>query len=74
VEVRAVGLPAEDDYPLTDVCEDLAEDAEDAVEDLSAEDRADDIAVRKAVARTLKKASQRIWSRRPVVETLVTRL
>jgi ribonuclease J len=74
VEVRAVGLPAEDDYPLKEVCEDLAEDAEDAVEDLSAEARADDIAVRKAVARTLKKASQRIWSRRPVVETLVTRL
>ena len=74
IEVRAVGLPAEGDYPLREVLEDLAEDAEDAVEDLSADDRADDIAVRKAVARTLKKASQRIWSRRPVVETLVTRL
>ena len=74
VEVRAVGLPAEGDYPLREVLDDLAEDAEDAVEDLSADDRADDIAVRKAVARTLKKASQRIWSRRPVVETLVTRL
>ena len=74
VEVRAIGLPAEDDYPLKDVLEDLAEDAEDAVEDLSADDRGDDVAVRKAVARTLKKASQRIWARRPVVETLVTRL
>ena len=74
IEVRAVGLPAEGDYPLREVLDDLAEDAEDAVEDLSVDDRADDVAVRKAVARTLKKASQRIWSRRPVVETLVTRL
>ncbi len=74
VEIRAVGLPAEKDYPLSDVLEDLAEDAEDAVEDLSHDGRADDVAVRKAVARTLKKASQRIWSRRPIVETLVTRL
>ena len=74
VEVRAVGLPAEKDYPLSEVLEDLAEDAEDAVEDLSPDDRCDDTAVRKAVGRTLKKASQRIWSRRPIVETLVTRL
>ena len=73
-EVRAIGLPAASDYPIKDVLEDLAEDAEDAVEDLSAEDRADDTAVRKAVGRALKRTSQRIWSRRPVVETLVTRL
>ena len=73
-EVRAVGLPTESDYPLTDLLDDLAEDAEDAVEDLSVEDRGDDVAVRRAVGRALKKASQRIWSRRPVVETLVTRL
>ena len=73
-EVRAIGLPAETDYPIKDVLEDLAEDAEDAIEDLSPEDRADDTAVRKAVGRALKRTSQRIWSRRPVVETLVTRL
>ena len=73
-EIRAIGLPAEAGYPIGEVLEDLAEDAEDAVEGLSADDRGDDIAVRKAVARVLKKASQRIWARRPVVETLVTRL
>ncbi len=73
-EVRAIGLPAEADYSLKDVLEDLAEDAEDAVEDLSVDDRGDDTAVRKAVGRALKRTSQRIWSRRPVVETLVTRL
>ena len=59
---------------MSELLDDLAEEAEDAVEDLSAEARGDDVAVRKAVARALKKRSQRIWSRRPVVETLVTRL
>jgi len=73
-EVRAIGLPGDDDYPLKEALDDLAEDAEEAVEELSAEQRADDTAVRKAVARALKRASQRIWERRPVVETLVTRL
>ena len=73
-EVRAIGLPADTGGSMADLLDDLAEDAEDAVEDLSAEDRADDTAVRKAVGRALKRTSQRIWSRRPVVETLVTRL
>jgi ribonuclease J len=73
-EVRAIGLPGDEEYPLTEALDDLAEDAEEAVEALSAEDRGDDTAVRKAVARALKRASQRIWERRPVVETLVTRL
>ena len=73
-EVRAIGLPGDDDYRLQDMLEDLAEDAEEAVEELAAEARADDVAVRKAVARALKRSSQRIWDRRPVVETLVTRL
>ena len=74
VEIRAIGLAAEADYPIEDVLEDLAEDAEDVIRALSGENRQDDDAVEAAVARTLKKASQRIWERRPVVETLVTRL
>ena len=74
VEIRAIGLPGDEDYPLEDAVEDLAEDAEAAVEKLEAADRQDDSAVRAAVGRTLKKASQRIWERRPVVETLITRL
>ncbi|MGC1302020.1 MAG: ribonuclease J [Caulobacteraceae bacterium] len=74
VEIRAIGLPGDEEYPLSEALDDLAEDAEEAVEELSAEQRGDDTAVRKAVARALKRASQRIWERRPVVETLVTRL
>jgi ribonuclease J len=74
VEIRSIGLAAEADYPIEDVLEDLAEDAEDAIKNLNVEKRQDDDAVEACVARVLKKASQRIWERRPVVETLVVRL
>jgi len=74
VGLRAIGLPGDEEYPLEEALDDLAEDAEEAVRKLGAEERQDDSAVRAAVGRTLKKASQRIWERRPVVETLVTRV
>jgi ribonuclease J len=34
----------------------------------------DDLALEQALNRTLKKASQRIWDRRPMVETVVLRV
>lgn len=74
LEVRAIGLPADDEYPLEDALEDLALAAEGTLKNLNQVERQDDAAVEAAVARTLKKASQRIWERRPVVETLVLRL
>jgi ribonuclease J len=74
VEIRSIGLAAEEDYPIEDVLDDLAEDAEGVINNLNGDARQDDAAVGAAVARVLKKASQRIWERRPVVETLVTRL
>ncbi|OYX30062.1 MAG: MBL fold metallo-hydrolase [Caulobacterales bacterium 32-69-10] len=74
VAVRGIGLPGDEDYPLADALDDLSEDAEGAIKKLSNEQRLDDNAVEAAVGRTLKKASQRIWERRPVVETLVVRL
>jgi ribonuclease J len=73
-QVRALGLPTDSDYPLEDVLDDLADDAEAALERLSREDRSDDDAVEIAMSRAVKKASQRIWGRRPVVETTVLRL
>jgi ribonuclease J len=73
-QVRALGLPADDDYPLEEVLDDLADDAEAALDRLSREDRSDDEAVETAISRAVKKASQRIWGRRPVVETTVLRL
>ncbi len=74
VSVRAIGLPGDKEYPLDDALDDLAEDAEGAVKRLADGARDDDRAVEQAVARVLKKSAQRIWERRPVVETLVTRL
>ncbi|HTK35155.1 MAG TPA: ribonuclease J [Caulobacteraceae bacterium] len=74
VAVRSIGLPGDDDYTLEDALTDLAEEAEGAIKKLGPEQRQEDGSVEAAVARTLKKASQRIWERRPVVETLVVRV
>ncbi len=74
IEVRGLGLTGDRDYPLSDALDDLADEAESAIGRLKGEDRYDDGAVEAAVARALKKASQRIWQRRPIVETVVIRL
>jgi ribonuclease J len=73
-QVRALGLPAEDDYPIDEVLDDLAEEAEGALNRLSGDDRELDETVETAMSRAVKKASQRIWGRRPVVETTVLRI
>jgi ribonuclease J len=72
--VKAVGLPTDDDYPLDDVLDDLSEAAEDALKRLTGNDRDLDDKVEIALSRAVKKASQRIWGRRPVVETTVLRV
>jgi ribonuclease J len=74
IEVRSLGLPGDDDTPLEDLLDRVAAAAEDALKRLGAEDRDDDERVEQAVGRALKKLSQRLWSRRPVVETLVVRV
>ena len=74
VTVRALGLPGDAEYPLEEALDDLADDAEGALKRLDNGARDDDRLVEQAVARVLKKSAQRIWERRPVVETLVTRL
>ncbi|HEX4742941.1 MAG TPA: ribonuclease J [Caulobacteraceae bacterium] len=73
-QVRAIGLPADEDYTLEEATEDLAEAAKDAVFSLSADGRDDDAAVEAAISRALKKAAFRIWKRRPVVEATVLRV
>src|SRR6185503_10072531 len=73
-QVRALGLPTDADYPLDEVLDDLAEEAETALNRLSGQDRGLDETVETALSRAVKKASQRIWGRRPVVETTVLRV
>jgi ribonuclease J len=73
-QLRALGLPGDEDYPLTEALDDLAEEAREAFDNLDGGGRGDDEAVKTMVSRKLKKACQRIWDRRPIVETVVLRL
>ena len=54
--------------------DDMAERVEQTVRKLKGEALEDEMVVEQAVARTLKKASQHVWDRRPIVETIVLRL
>jgi ribonuclease J len=74
IEVRGIGLTGDADYPLGEALDDLAEKAETAFDKLKGPDRELDEVIEQTVARTLKKASQQIWSRRPIVETVVLRV
>jgi ribonuclease J len=73
-QVRALGLPAAADYPLDEVLDDLADEAEEAVKRMKGDGIELDEMVEAAISRAVKKACQRIWGRRPVVETTVLRL
>jgi len=74
IDVRSIGLPGDEDQPLEEALDSLAELVEDVVKGIKGDDREDDLAVEAAVARALKKAAYRLWERRPVVETLIVRL
>ena len=74
IDVRAIGLPGDAESPLGDALDDLAERAEAAVMKLKGEALEDELVIEQAVSRALKKASQQIWDRRPIVETIVLRL
>jgi len=73
-DVRSLGMPGDDENPLNDALDALADAAEDAIKGLDADAREDDDAVETAVARAVKKASFRIWERRPIVEATVLRV
>jgi ribonuclease J len=73
-QVRGVGMPGDEDYPLAEALDDLAEAAVAALNKLDKDARTQDEAVETAISRALKKASQRIWERRPIVETTVLRI
>jgi len=73
-QVRALGLPTEGEDHLDDVLDELADEAEAALKRLKGADMELDESIETAISRAVKKASQRIWGRRPVVETTVLRI
>jgi ribonuclease J len=73
-DVRSLGMPGDDKNPLVEALDALADAAEDALKGMDQDAREDDDAVETAVARAVKKASFRIWERRPVVEATVMRV
>ena len=73
-QVRAIGLPGDPERPLEDLLDDLADAAEVAVRRLDGDQRELDGEVEAAMSRALKKAAQRIWGRRPVVQATLLRL
>jgi ribonuclease J len=73
-QVRALGLPTESVAHLDDVLDDLADEAETAIKRLKGDNLEMDENIETAISRAVKKASQRIWGRRPVVETTVLRV
>ena len=74
IDLRAIGLPSGEENPLEDALDNMAERVEQVVRSLKAEALEDDMVIEQAVARTLKKAGQQFWDRRPIVETIVLRL
>ena len=73
-QLSAVGLPGDEDYGLAEALDDLSAEASEALDNLDRAALQDDQAVRAMVTRKVKKACQRIWDRRPIVETVVLRV
>ena len=73
-QIRTLGLPGDDDFPLSEAVEELEDVAREALDGMDRPSRGDDEAVRTLVSRKVKKACQRIWDRRPIVETVVLRV
>jgi ribonuclease J len=73
-QIRTLGLPGDEDLPLSEAIEELEDEARAALENMDRSSRGDDEAVRTLVSRKVKKACQRIWDRRPIVETVVLRV
>lgn len=73
-QVRALGLPGDADQPLDDALDELADAAESALRRLKGDVAELDEEIESAISRAVKKTSQRLWGRRPVVETTVLRI
>ncbi|MBC7770785.1 MAG: ribonuclease J [Phycisphaerales bacterium] len=72
VSVRGLTMPDEDDLELA--LEELERTAEAAFAKLSHADRGDDDAIEGAVMRSVRKAAEKLWRKRPLVDVSVLRL
>ncbi len=73
-QIRTIGLPGDEDFPLVEALEELEDEARAALKSMDHSSLQDDEAVRTLLSRKVKKACQRIWDRRPIVETVVLRI
>jgi ribonuclease J len=74
MEIRSIGVPGGVENPLEEALDDVADAVEAAVNRLDRQGREDDSVVESTVSKAVKKVSQRLWERRPVVETIVVRI
>jgi len=73
-QVQAIGLPGDENTPLGEALDELADAAEGAVRGLKDYERDDDHLVEQALMRTLKRSAFRLWERRPIVSATVMRV
>lgn len=72
--VAVRGLSMQDDAAFDLALEQLEEAAEDAFRRLSSTDRDDDEAVEAALQRAVRRTTERLWKKRPLVDVTVLRL
>lgn len=70
-EVRVRGLPTGDDADLEETLEEIARVAESAFQRLPAGERGDSDAAEEAVMRAVRKAAERTWGKRPLVDVVI---
>lgn len=73
-DVRAHGLPEDEDDSLEAFLADAAEEAEDRFDGLSRSDKGNDEAAELAVSRAVSKLAREIYKKRPLVEAVVLRV
>jgi ribonuclease J len=72
ISVRGLTMADDEEFELA--LDELARAAEAAFARLSAADRSDDEAIEAALVRTVRKAAERLWNKRPLVDVSVLRL
>ena len=70
-DVRVRGLSAADEEDLETLLEDMARVAEAAFNRLGGADRADADVAEEAVMKSVRRASEKAWGKRPLVEVII---